>query len=184
MSGQIAPFVRPYRVETIRRHPPPRRRRPDRQAPRPRALWHGSRKTCGTMATRTGKARAGAGRTPRGPRGGASHRRARTRTRATKRSRTRARKRGSRRWVREVKTVSTYPPPGLFNRDAATIARSLASRRVSPKGVGSGLRMLLLYINRGGRGLPARRRAELQKAKRIMQGMLAREKARAGGHSR
>jgi tRNA(adenine34) deaminase len=86
--------------------------------------------------------------------------------------------------VREVKTVSTYPPAGLFNRDAATIARSLASRRVSPTGVGSGLRMLLFYINRGGRGLSARRRAELEKAKRIMQEMLAREKARAGRRAR
>jgi hypothetical protein len=30
--------------------------------------------------------------------------------------------------------------------------------------------MLLFYINRGGRGLSAARRAELQKAKRLMQG--------------
>ncbi len=67
-------------------------------------------------------------------------------------------------------TVSTYPPRGIFNRDAATIARSLASPRVSPKGVGSGLRMLLFYVNRGGRGLSAARRSELQKAKRLMQG--------------
>ena len=67
-------------------------------------------------------------------------------------------------------TVSNYPPRGVFNRDAATIARSLASPRVSPKGVGSGLRMLLFYVNRGGRGLSAARRSELPKAKRLMQG--------------
>ena len=75
-------------------------------------------------------------------------------------------------------TVSTFPPKGLFTRDAATIARVLASKRVSPKGIGSGLRMLLYFINRGGRGLSARRRAELERAKRIMQRMMAEQKQR------
>jgi Protein of unknown function (DUF3175) len=77
-----------------------------------------------------------------------------------------------------VDTVSTFPPKGLFARDAATIARVLASKRVSPKGIGSGLRMLLYFINRGGRGLSARRRAELERAKRIMQRMMAEQKQR------
>lgn len=86
--------------------------------------------------------------------------------------------RGGRRWVRSVTTVSTDPPRGLFNEDARTIARTLASRRVSPKGPASGLRMLLFYINRGGRGLSPTRRAELQKAKRLMQGRLDRRKRR------
>jgi hypothetical protein len=71
--------------------------------------------------------------------------------------------------VRGVKTVSTFPPAGLFNRDARTIARTLASKRVSPGGVGSGLRMLLFYINRGGRGLSRSRRAELVRAKHLLQ---------------
>lgn len=84
----------------------------------------------------------------------------------------------SRRWVRGVATVSTDPPRGLFTKDAAHIARTLASRRVSPKGVGSGLRMLLFFINRAGRGLTPGRSAELQKAKRLMQRMVA---ARRGG---
>jgi tRNA(adenine34) deaminase len=76
-----------------------------------------------------------------------------------------------------VKTVSTYPPEGLFNRDARTIARSLASKRVSPKGIGSGIRMLQFYINRGGRGLSRTRRAELQRAKRLLQVMGHKEPA-------
>ena len=73
-----------------------------------------------------------------------------------------------RRWVARVKTVSTFPPEGLFTKDAATIARSLASKKVSPKGPGSGMRMLTYFINRGGRGLSASRRAELEKAKRLL----------------
>ena len=81
--------------------------------------------------------------------------------------------RGARRWVHTVTTVSTAPPAGLFTRDAPTIARVLASRRVSPRGITSGFRMLLFFINRAGRGLSARRRAELLKAKRLMQETIA-----------
>jgi tRNA(adenine34) deaminase len=56
------------------------------------------------------------------------------------------------RWARSVTTDSTHPPPGLFKKKAATIARVLASKRVSPKGPQSGMRMLTYFINRGGRG--------------------------------
>ncbi|HEY7204736.1 MAG TPA: DUF3175 domain-containing protein [Methylomirabilota bacterium] len=85
--------------------------------------------------------------------------------------------------MRGVKTVSTDPPAGLFNRDAHTIARTLASKRVSPKGIGSGLRMLLFYINRGGRGLSRSRRAELERAKRLLQRRM-RDSRGAGRRSR
>ena len=71
-------------------------------------------------------------------------------------------------WSSQVKTVSTFPPPGLFNRDAETIARSLASKKVSPKGPGSGMRMLTFYINRAGKNLSQERRTELEKAKGLL----------------
>ena len=73
------------------------------------------------------------------------------------------------RWARTVKTVSTFPPAGLFTKDAETIARVMATKRVSPKGIGSGIRMIQLVLNRGGRKLPVRRRRELERAKRILQ---------------
>jgi tRNA(adenine34) deaminase len=76
------------------------------------------------------------------------------------------------RWVREVKTVSTFPPPGTFNKDARTIARIMASRKVSPKGIGSGIRMIQYFINRAGKGLSAQRKQELEQAKRILQAKL------------
>jgi tRNA(adenine34) deaminase len=79
-----------------------------------------------------------------------------------------AAKKKGRRWIANVKTVSTYPPPGLFTKDAATIARTLASKKVSPKGPASGMRMLTYFINRAGKGLSAARRAELEKAKRLL----------------
>lgn len=82
----------------------------------------------------------------------------------------------SKRWVAGVKTVSTFPPEGLFTKDAATIARSLASKKVSPKGPGSGMRMLTYFINRGGRGLSPSRRAELERAKRLLSKRIRDEK--------
>ncbi len=77
--------------------------------------------------------------------------------------------RSSKRWVRTVTTDSTHPPEGLFKKDAATIARVLARKRVSPKGIGSGIRMIQYFINRGGKGLSASRRRELERAKRLLQ---------------
>jgi tRNA(adenine34) deaminase len=74
----------------------------------------------------------------------------------------------TKRWIAGVTTDSTHPPAGLFTKRAATIARSLASKEVSPKGPASGLRMLTYFINRGGRGLSSERRAELEKAKLLL----------------
>ena len=72
------------------------------------------------------------------------------------------------RWVAMVKTDSTHPPAGLFTKKASTIAGVLASKRVSPKGPGSGMRMLTYFINRAGSGLCASRRAELERAKSLL----------------
>jgi Protein of unknown function (DUF3175) len=67
----------------------------------------------------------------------------------------------------------------LFTKDAATIARSLASKKVSPKGPGSGMRMLNYFINRGGRNLTASRRRELEKAKKLPSQSIHKEKQEA-----
>lgn len=72
------------------------------------------------------------------------------------------------RWSARVKTVSTFPPEGLFNKDAKTIARTLASKKVSPKGPDSGMRMLTFFINRAGKNLTADRKDELNKAKELL----------------
>ena len=56
----------------------------------------------------------------------------------------------------------------LFTKSAAVIARSLASKKVSPKGPASGMRMLTYYINRAGKNLSASRKQELQKAKQLL----------------
>ena len=80
------------------------------------------------------------------------------------------------RWVSKVKTDSTHPPEGLFTKSAATIARTLASKKVSPKGPGSGMRMLTYFINRAGHGLSANKRVELQRAKTLLSRRIAESK--------
>lgn len=76
---------------------------------------------------------------------------------------------GAKRWVSRVTTESTFPQRGIFTKDAKTIARHMASKKVSPKGIGSGIRMIQYFINRAGKRLSASRRRELEKAKRILQ---------------
>jgi Protein of unknown function (DUF3175) len=45
----------------------------------------------------------------------------------------------------------------------------MASKKVSPGGVGSGIRMIQYFINRAGKNLPAKRRKELEQVKHILQ---------------
>jgi hypothetical protein len=96
---------------------------------------------------------------------------------------------GKRKWSAGVDTESTYPQEGLFKKDAATIARSLASKEVSPKGPGSGMRMLTFYVNRAGKNLPQNRLKVLDRAKDLLHERIekskdgtARRPARRQGH--
>jgi Protein of unknown function (DUF3175) len=78
-------------------------------------------------------------------------------------------------WSGSVKTVSTYPPPGTFNKDAASIARIMGSKKVSPKGPGSGVRMIQFFINRAGSGLSTTRRKVLERAKKMLQAKMTKK---------
>ncbi len=83
-------------------------------------------------------------------------------------------KTSKRRWSGDVKTVSTFPPERTFTKNAKAIARTMASKKVSPKGIGSGIRMVQFFINRAGKNLSPKRRHELEKAKQILQAKLKR----------
>ena len=82
-------------------------------------------------------------------------------------------------WVKDVKTDSTNPPEDLFNKSAPVIARTLASKKVSPKGPTSGMRMLTYYINRAGKNLTATHRQELERAKKLLSAKIEKSKAAA-----
>jgi tRNA(adenine34) deaminase len=79
-------------------------------------------------------------------------------------------------WSAKVDTDSTHADEGLFTKSPPAIAKALASEKVSPKGPGSGMRMLTFYINRAGKNLPKERHAALEKAKTILSGMIAAQK--------
>lgn len=81
------------------------------------------------------------------------------------------------RWSAKVDTDSTHPDPGLFAKGPRVIAHALASKKVSPKGPASGMRMLNFYINRAGKNLSAERVEVLQKAKKILSGIIERQKS-------
>jgi len=97
---------------------------------------------------------------------------------ATKKSHNAGKKR---RWSAQVTATSdaTHPPGGLFKKDAATIARTLASKKVSPKGPASGMRMLTFHINRAGHNLSASRLRELDKAKQLLHERVQQEHKKA-----
>lgn len=82
-------------------------------------------------------------------------------------------------WSAKVDTDSTHPDEGLFNKSAAAIAKALASKKVSPKGPASGMRMLNFYINRAGKNLSKERHAELEKAKTKLSDIIAKQKSEA-----
>lgn len=82
----------------------------------------------------------------------------------------------SKKWVKDVTTDSTYPPEGIFTKDAKTIARVIAKPDVSPKGIGSAIRMVQYFINRGGKGLSKERKKELEKAKKLLQQRMKKER--------
>jgi tRNA(adenine34) deaminase len=87
-------------------------------------------------------------------------------------------KKTKKKWSAEVTTDSTHPDEGLFNQSASTIAKALASKKVSPKGPASGMRMLNFYINRAGKNLSTSRHAELERAKTLLSEIIAKQKSK------
>jgi tRNA(adenine34) deaminase len=82
----------------------------------------------------------------------------------------------TKKWSAKVNTDSTHPDKGLFNRSPTVVAKALASKKVSPKGPASGMRMLNFYINRAGKNLSATRHAALERAKTILSEIIADQK--------
>src|ERR1700749_4342154 len=74
---------------------------------------------------------------------------------------------------------TNYPQEGLFKKDAAAIAKSRASKKVSPKGPSSGMRMLTFYVNRAGKNLSKSRLRVLERAKGLLHGRIQKRKGGA-----
>jgi tRNA(adenine34) deaminase len=87
-------------------------------------------------------------------------------------------KKTKKKWSAKVTTDSTHPDEGLFNQSASSIAKALGSKKVSPKGPASGMRMLNFYINRAGENLSASRKTELERAKSKLSDIIADQKSK------
>jgi hypothetical protein len=74
-----------------------------------------------------------------------------------------------RKWSQGIRTVSTFPPPGTFTKPAEEVASIMARKDVSPRGLGSAIKMVQMFINRSGKNLRPGRKRELERAKRILQ---------------
>ena len=80
-------------------------------------------------------------------------------------------------WSAKVDTDSTHPEEGLFNQSASSIAKALASKKVSPKGPGLGYADAeLLHQPRRQEPLARSRHAELEKAKSLLSDIIAKQK--------
>ena len=96
--------------------------------------------------------------------------------------RLKARAATSRRWSQEVTATSNALDlePGVFTLEdphdiAASLAKSaLASRRRKSDPFRSAMSMLVFYVNRAGRNLPAGRRATLEAAKEELRALFER----------
>ena len=90
-------------------------------------------------------------------------------------------------WVRRVQATSNAMdiPEGLFRKTPRRIALGLkravlASDRTKGTKFQSAMSMLNWFINRGGRGLSAKRRASLERAKTELRKAFGKETAGAG----
>ena len=88
-------------------------------------------------------------------------------------------------WVHRVRETSNAMdlPRDLFKRPPRAIARGLKravlqSQRTKGTKFQSAMSMLNLYVNRAGRGLPARDRARLERAKAELRKVFGRAPAR------
>ncbi len=98
----------------------------------------------------------------------------------TKQSARKQKNPATRHWAANVTTDSTHPDKGLFLKSPNNIAHALATKKVSPKGPTSGMRMLTFYINRAGKNLGKNRLADLQRAKTILSEIIASHKPNTG----
>jgi superfamily II DNA or RNA helicase len=73
-------------------------------------------------------------------------------------------------WVKYVMEnyTSTDPPKGIFTRSAEEVADAADTKGVAPKGLLSFMRMTQFHINRSGKNMKPERKAELQKAIKLM----------------
>ena len=76
----------------------------------------------------------------------------------------------------KLPTASTFYPVGTMSKSAKTIYKVSKNKKYAPKGLGSAIKWLQYYLNRGGKGIPTKQRKRIEKAKKWLQRDLRAEK--------
>jgi hypothetical protein len=65
--------------------------------------------------------------------------------------------------------VATFYPKGTMTKNARTIYIISKNKCYAPGGEGSAIKWLTYYLNRGGKGIKSSQRKEIEKAKKMLQ---------------
>jgi hypothetical protein len=64
---------------------------------------------------------------------------------------------------------ATFFPEGTMSKSASEIVRIAKNKRYAPKGIGSAIRYLTYFLNRGGKGLSKTQKKNIERAREILQ---------------
>lgn len=64
---------------------------------------------------------------------------------------------------------ATFFPEGTMSKSASHIVKIAKNKRYAPKGIGSAIRYLTYFLNRGGKGLDKTQRKNIEKARMTLQ---------------
>lgn len=64
---------------------------------------------------------------------------------------------------------ATFFPEGTMSKSASAIVKVAKNKRYAPKGIGSAIRYLTYFLNRGGKGLSKTQKSNIERARTILQ---------------
>ena len=76
-------------------------------------------------------------------------------------------------FTNQKKRSAVRYPKGTMTKDANHIFRVSVNKKYAPRGIGSAIRWLTYYLNRGGKGIKPQQRKEIEKARRMLQRKLS-----------
>ena len=69
----------------------------------------------------------------------------------------------------KLKTSAVKFPRGIMSKSTMEIYRAATNKKYAPKGLGSAIKFIQYYLNRGGVNIPISQRNKIEKAKKMLQ---------------
>ena len=69
----------------------------------------------------------------------------------------------------KLRTAAVKFPKGVMNKSTIEIYRTATNKKYAPKGLGSAIKFIQYYLNRGGRGISNSQRNRIEKVKEMLQ---------------